>query len=116
MRSLEGRVETLYEFEGGSNPMSYYTRGHVDKDEFAAEVRRYCAELDGKYDWWDSTEYDANDVEHTWWRNVPVGPDMPGQVVCYPCDGPARGAYTVTEIDLQRASWRRLDERRRAAE
>ena len=106
-RLLEGLIETLNEFESGGNPLNYFTKGHVDKQEFAAEVRCWCAELDGKADWWDSTDYNEEDVEHLYWRNVPAGRDMPGCFLVYPCDGPARGAYKVTAIDIHKADWQR---------
>ena len=115
LRPLEGRITTMYEFEGGANPLAYQARGHVDKEEFAAEVRRYCAELNGKADWWDKTDYNADDVEHTWYHNVPAGRDMPGQMIMYPCDGPGRGRYAVTEIDIHKANYRHEMARRGAA-
>jgi len=105
-RPLEGLIETMSEFEGGPDPLGYWMRGHVDKAEFAAEVRAYCAELDGKADWWDRFPYEAVHVEHTYYRNVPVGPDFPGQMLMYPCDAPGRGAYPVTFIDRACGNYR----------
>jgi len=106
-RPLEGLIETMREYEGGPDPMTYFTRGHVDKAEFAAEVCQYCAELDGWADWWDRTEYTAADVDHAWYRNVPVGRESPGQMLMHRCKGPGRGIYPVTEIDIQEAGERR---------
>lgn len=36
-------IESLYEFEGGNLPLSWYCRGHVDLDAFLAAVRDYFA-------------------------------------------------------------------------
>lgn len=68
---------------------------------FAARVRDFCAELDGKSDWFDRTEYTSLDVAHVWYRNVPAGRDAPGCYIMHKCDGPGRGVYPVTEIDVQ---------------
>lgn len=102
-RPLEGRIETMGEFEGSSDPMAYWTKGHVDKAEFAAEVRRWLDELKHIPDWWDHFPYTEANVEHVWYRNVPAGREFPGQMVMLPCDGPGRGAYSVTVIDIDRA-------------
>jgi len=102
-RPLQGLIEAMREYEGGPDPMIYWTKGHVDKAEFAAEVRVYCAEIQGT-EWWDRFPYGAEHVEHTYYRNVPVGRGYPGEMLMYPCDGPGRGAYPVTAIDIDRAS------------
>lgn len=106
-RPLQGLIETMREFEGGPDPLTYFTKGHVDKAEFAAEVRAYCGELEGKGDWWDSTGYTAGDVEHVWYRNVPAGREFPGGMIMHRCDGPGRGIYPATEIDIEKAGERR---------
>jgi len=95
------KIETMREYEGGPEPVAYQTKGHVDKAEFAARVRDFCAELDGKSDWFDRTEYTSLDVAHVWYRNVPAGRDAPGCYIMHKCDGPGRGVYPVTEIDVQ---------------
>jgi len=107
MRPLEGVIEAMSEFEGCSDPMAYFTRGHVDKREFASEVVIYCAELMKWPEWYDSFPYTADDVEYVYYRNVPIGRDFPGMTVMRPCGGPGRGAYPVTQIDIERVCVRR---------
>jgi len=102
LRPLEGKIEVMKEFEGGPDPMAYWTRGHVDKVEFAAEVRTWLDEQHGIVDFWDHFPYTENDVAHVFYRNVPAGPDFPGQMLMYPCK-PGRGAYPVTIIDIDKS-------------
>ena len=85
--------------------MAYYVRDHVDKAEFAAEVVRYCSDDGGLSRWWDRFPYAATNVDHVYYRNVPVGRDAPGEMIMVKCHGPARGAYPVTEIDLDHLRW-----------
>jgi hypothetical protein len=105
-RPLEGRIDGMVEFEGNGSPMTYFTKGHVDKQEFATEVLAYCADVNERakwYEWWDRFPYSAADVEHVYYRNVPAGRDFPGAMIMHRCDGPARGAYPITEIDIDGA-------------
>jgi len=86
-RILEGRVEAIYEVEGGPVPMSYITRGHVDKETFAKEV--FCE---------FGVVADIERVEHVYVRNTPwQGPD--GWVVVMNLAERGRGAYPITSID-----------------
>lgn len=86
-RPLEGLIEIVSELEGG--PMGYWTRGHVGKAEFAAELEAEFKVI-----------VDPDLIEHQWCRNVPYhGPD--GQaIVVYRVDGPGRGVYKATYVDI----------------
>ena len=88
MRPLEGRIEAIYEVEGGPVPMAYITKRHVDKDEFAREVLCEFGAV-------ASMEH----VEHIYARNTPWrGPD--GWVmVMYQLMEPGRGAYALTSVE-----------------
>jgi len=87
MRPLEGRIEAVREFESGSDPFWYFTKGYVDKEEFVSELELEYGE-----------DYPAECIEHVHIRNVPVR-DMPGVMTLHPSH-PGRGAYKVTLLDV----------------
>ncbi len=79
----------LREYEGGSKPMAYYARGHVDRAEFLAEVREWWGGLSG-----DAT---AEHVRHERYRCVPTG--QKGEHLIVPTQQGTRGASPVTIVD-----------------
>jgi len=83
--------------------MAYWVRGHVDKAEFAREVN-----LEYRVDC-----YTADDVEHTYYHNVPIGRNWPKDYTIYESER-GRGAYAVTVIDVDHASMQRFDRERAA--
>jgi len=85
---LQGKVEKVIEFEGYTL-LSYMARGHVDKGAFIAEVQQEFED-----------EYTVDFVEHGFARFVPVGKDMPGQMIILHCER-GRGAFPITVIDLE---------------
>ena len=87
-RALEGRIDAIYEVEGGPVPMSYIASGHVNESAFIAELRHEFGVV-------TTLEH----VEHVYVRNVPWhGPD--GCImVMWPAGGPGRGAYPITSVE-----------------
>lgn len=79
-------VESVHEFEGGSEPLWYMTKGHVDKQGFVEAVAR-------------EFEHDIplDKVEHAYMRYVPTG-EKGQQTIHVAKAGP--GAFRVTYIDL----------------
>ena len=88
MNNLHEYIETITEFEGYS-PTMYMIRGHVPKDDFMNALLIEHME-----------ECPIERVQHSYFRNVPVPnhPDCP--MLMYKTDGPARGAYPVTHVDV----------------
>lgn len=84
---LRGRVNEIREFEG-SSVLWYMADGHVPPVDFVAELERefQMAALE-------------EDVEHIYIRNVPAGGRGDGMVM-YLADGPGRGAYKATILDV----------------
>ncbi len=86
-RPLEGRIDAIFEVEGGSVPLSYIALGHVNESAFIAELQHEFGVV-------TTLEH----VEHVYVRNTPwEGPDGWG-VVMYPAKGPGRGAYPITSV------------------
>ena len=97
MKKYPLEIVPAYEFEGGSSPFEYYSRGHHDKEEFLDKV-------DEEYDPWfgmgdtPSSEY----VRHEYWRTIPTpSPDGDDTYVSllYPTKKGA-GAFPVTVVDV----------------
>ena len=97
------------EFEGGPTPLWYYTKGHIDKEEFLAELRDQL-----HYPWSglrkaihpDCAPYSACDadnktteaISHEWWHFFPTGVKDPSG--CYAqVGGPGRGNMAVTVLN-----------------
>lgn len=78
-------IKHLLEFEGGSQSLGLYTRGHFPEEEFAAELRSA----------WDEPSAKAEDVRQTYYRNVPCGVWGDGWRFIE-TDTPGKGAYKVT--------------------
>jgi hypothetical protein len=81
-------VEPIWEFEG-SSLMGYAAHGHVDPADVIAAVEHDYGEC-----------YDVARVKQTYARNVPVGPDRPGEMVMYTDVERGRGAFPITLLDL----------------
>jgi hypothetical protein len=78
----------MIELDGSGVPMGYYARGHVDKAAFVEAA-----------DWDYEVTCTVEEVEHVWYRNVPAGDSDGGMVMLL--TKPGRGAYPVTQIDLE---------------
>ena len=96
-RPLFGMVQAAHEYEGGSDASWYWTRGHVDKQAFIDEIKHYYQGLSDE-------PYPVEEVKHTYFRNVPVGEDSPGEMVMYVARA-GRGAYPVTMIDIDMVAY-----------
>ena len=68
---LDRLITQDIELEGWM-PLWYWTHGHADK---ALMVTGVAAE-------W-GTMYVVDDVEHTYFRNIPVGPSRPGETLIH---------------------------------
>lgn len=82
---LRGRIEYLWETDE-SEADCYFIRGHVP----AAALQRVVEREYG-------TRYDMAQIHQGYFRNVPCSID--GMAVCR-AEGPGRGAYPVTFIDV----------------
>lgn len=88
-------IEELREAgEDGGDLMGYYTRGHVDRWNFAECANKYS----GARSDWDRRHVDARDVQHIWWRTVPMA-GQPGCRQFLVAQPKARGAFAVTVWD-----------------
>lgn len=84
-------IHACYEYEPGGyygDLMWYWTRGHVDKAEFVSAI-------DLEYE----VQYNADEVQHVYVRNVPAGPDEPGVTLMH-ISKKGRGAYPATVLDI----------------
>lgn len=79
-------IKTIREFEGGSEPLWYLTKGHVDKAQFVDAVKREC-----------ERDVPVERVEHAYMRSIPTGEKG---VSTLQIARPGRGAFAVTYIDL----------------
>lgn len=84
---LQGRIESIYEFEDGPCPMHYEVRGHVEPADFVVALVS---------DYGRTASLDAVKQRHA--RYVPVGRDRPGETIELFCS-PGRGAFAVTMVD-----------------
>lgn len=89
MGLITGEVGPVNEFEAANSLLAYACKGHRVATEFVAEA----LEL------WD-VRLDPSRVRHAYYRNVPAGPDWPGIVLFVEVNGPGRGVYPVTLVDM----------------
>ena len=87
-RPLKGKVELLYEFEG-YNELAFWAKGHLDEEQFRGEVEEEYGYV-----------FPIKRVIHSYARNVPLGRDMPGQMIVQLEVEPGHGAYPITYVDL----------------
>lgn len=106
--NLSEYIETLHEAgaDGGSL-MGWYTRGHVDRWQFAEAVNRYN-DLPRHSQGWDRRWCNAEKCVHVYWRTVPISDGFSSFQEAQPG---SRGAWkaTVYYIDadsLQRDLWK----------
>jgi len=91
------KIQEAREFEGGPGILAYWTKGHVDPEQFVSDVLEHCDQDRGK-EWYDETPYTVDDVGHALYRNVPAGREFPGWHIMMECSERGRGVYPVTEI------------------
>lgn len=89
-------IERLLEAgEDGGNFMGYYARGHHPATAFAAA----CNEDSGIDSQTDSCFAWAKDVQHVWWRTVPIAGE-PGNSKFIEAAPESHGAWKATVIDF----------------
>ena len=88
-RPLRGKIELLYEFEGGYNEIAYWAKGHLDEKQFRDEVEEEYGYI-----------FPTSKVIQAYARNVPVGPDRPSEMIIHLDVDQGHGAYPITFIDL----------------
>src|SRR3990167_7779146 len=97
----------LIEFEGGPDPLWYYTKGHVSKGDFLSQFRKMVN--DGSFGatvHWDcqpsiqwADKIGVRQVTHEWWHFFPSGiQDPPGAYA--QVDGPGQGNFAVTVLSV----------------
>lgn len=109
-KSERMKITSVTEFDGSPDPLWYYTKGHIDKKEFLAELREQVGNPHSKLrseihpdclPCLDANIEENGRVTHEWWHFFPCGEKDMG---CWAqVEGPGRGnmAVTVYNVDYR---------------